>query len=152
MTSSPQVSILDRLPDETLQRILEFSMARESPFYMDNPYPAVNISLIRKRWYFPPPILESSTGAKDPLFTNTGPYGNTPSHQRDAQSVHQADWIAINCTNRRIRRLGKQSFFRAKAIAMAAELPAQLQRNDFKRMMPNDQEVAAILYPRHCYC
>lgn len=145
MTSPPQASNLDRLADETLQYILDLAMERDSPFYIDNPSMGKNLSLDFKRWYFPPPILESSTGAKDPLFSQTGPYGNIPLHQRTPQSTHRADWILINSTSRRIRRLGKLSFFRAKTIAMKEELPGRLQRKDFtsiKRMMPNDQALA----------
>jgi len=136
-----QVSILDRLADETLQHILDFAMARDSPFYIDDPFRGTNR---RKRIkYSPPPVLESSTGAKDPLFT--GHRGDTPVHQHAPQSVHRTDWIAINSTSRRIRALGKLSFFKAKTIAMHAGLPARLQRNDFegiKRMWPNDQALA----------
>lgn len=143
MASVPQaqVSILDRLPDETLQYILDFAMARDSPFYIDDPLSVADHRLRTRRW--DPPVLESSTGAKDPLFA--GHNGDTPIHQRALQSAHWADWIAINSTSRRIRALGKVSFFRAKIIAMHAELPACLQRKDFngiKCLWPNKQALA----------
>ena len=137
-----QVSILDRLADEILQHILDFAMARDSPFYIDDPFRGNNRKLRRKK-VLPRIVFESSTGAKDPLYT--GLKGDSPVHQHAPQSVHQTDWITINSTNRRIRTLGKLSFFRAKTIAMQAELPARLQRNDFKgikRMWPNDQALA----------
>jgi hypothetical protein len=90
----------------------------------------------------PFPVLESTTDAKDPLFTG---YKDRAPH-----SVHRTDWIAINSTNRRIRALGKLSFFRAKTIAMHAELPARLQRNNLmgaKRMLTNDLALA-LFYVR----
>lgn len=136
------ISILDRLADETLQHILDFAMARDSPFYIDDPFPRMTPS-VHIRMCHRVSVLESSTGAKDPLFA--GNRGDKPVHQHASQSVHWTDWIAINSASRRIRALGKLSFFRAKTIAMHAELPARLQRNDtkgIKRMLPNDQALA----------
>lgn len=116
-------------------------MARDSPFYIDYPFRG---GMIREciKHHNPFPVLESTTDAKDPLFTG---YKDRAPH-----SVHRTDWIAINSTNRRIRALGKLSFFRAKTIAMHAELPARLQRNNLmgaKRMLTNDLALA-LFYVR----
>lgn len=135
-----KVSVLNHLADETLQHILDFAMTRDSPFYIDDPHLGHSEYWSRKRTCALN-MLESSTGEKDPLFIQVQNSCH-PVHQHAPQSVHRTDWIAINSTNRRIRTLGKASFFQAKTIAIHAELPARLQRNDFKRMSPNDQALA----------
>ncbi|CZR69224.1 uncharacterized protein PAC_19124 [Phialocephala subalpina] len=144
MASLPQMqaSTLDQLSDNILQRILDLVMARDSPFYIDDPRPGLDRSKSIK-WSDHHPALESSTGAKDPNFT--GYKGGSPLHHRTLQPVHRMDWIVINSTSRRIRALGKVSFFRVKTFAMHEELPARLQRNDpngIKGMMPDDQALA----------
>jgi hypothetical protein len=141
-----QASILNRLADETLQHILDFAMARDSPFYIDDPFRGMTRECIKH--HNPFLVLESSTGAKDPLFT--GHKDRAPIHQHAPQSVHRTDWIVINSANRRIRALGKLSFFRAKTITMHAELPAHVQRDNFKsikRMLTNDLALA-LFYVR----
>jgi hypothetical protein len=155
MASLPQMQTLtlDQLSDDILQRILDLAMARDSPFYIDDPRPGLDRSTYIK-WSHP--ALESSTGAKDPNYT--GCKGGSPQHHRTLQPVHRMDWIAINSTSRRIRTLGKVSFFRVKTFAMHQDLPARLQRNDpngIKGMMPHDQALAlscirdiVILNPR----
>ncbi|TVY62912.1 hypothetical protein LSUE1_G008506, partial [Lachnellula suecica] len=147
MAFTQQRQFFDGLADEILQHILDLAMARDSPCYLDDPCPGVNRSLRTGFSNGYPPFLESPTGAKDPLFSSTGLRGKTPVHQRAPQSVHRKDWIAINSTNRRIRALGKVSFFRVKTMAMRTKLPLRIQRGDFTgfRMCPSDQILALSL-------
>jgi hypothetical protein len=122
MASLPQIqqaSILNRLPDDILRVILDFAMARDSPFHIDNQ------RLDQKRFVFP--------------------YGQPKVHDRTLQPVHRMDWIAINSTTRRIRTLGKVSFFSIKTFAIHKDLPARLQRNEpnaINGMMLHDQALA----------
>lgn len=134
---------MDGLSDEILQYILDLAMTRDSPFYINplyytDPDPKPQFPT----WYFPPPVLESSTGAKDPLFSNSGTFDNTPVHQKTPQSNHLQDWILINSINRRIRRLGKESFFRIKVFAMKEDIPARLQKENLPKMIVGDQRLA----------
>jgi hypothetical protein len=149
MASSPQGSILDRLPDETLQYILDFVMARDSPFYIDNPSQKKNCSFDQHS-YHRSPVPKSSTEPDDPPFSNTGRAGNLSIDKHSPQCIHKGDFILINSTNRRIRRLGKPSFFRAKTIAMSWELPARLHHNDFMKtqMMHRKDQALALPYTR----
>jgi hypothetical protein len=122
MTSLPQIqraSTLDRLSDDILRLILDLAMARDSPFYIDDP----------------------RLGLDRITYQNGRPH----LHDRTLQPVHRMDWIAINSTNRRIRALGKVSFFSMKTFAIHKDLPARLQRNDhnaIKGMMLDDQALA----------
>ena len=151
MTSPPQapVSVLQRLPDELLQDILFLAMTRDSPVYIDDRHLGYMDGKSGRK-----SSLTSSTGATDSLFlgegmrTPEGPF--YADHQHDPQSVHRADWLAINSTNRRIRTVGKPCFFGAKTIAMRAELPIRLQLKDYqaKNRMSSSDQALAFMYAR----
>jgi hypothetical protein len=121
MASTPQIQgdFLNRLSDDILQIILDLAMERDSPFYVDDP------RLSQDRVVHP--------NGRDRL------------HDRTLQPVHRTDWITINSINRRMRTLGKVSFFSMKIFAIHDDLPARLQRNDpnsINGMMPHDQALA----------
>ncbi|KAI2626994.1 hypothetical protein GGS26DRAFT_562340 [Hypomontagnella submonticulosa] len=123
-------SILDRLPEELLRHILDFAMVRDSPFQIDYVPPELNKNnffgpMQIQNWYFPPLILESSSGAHDQLSKPTT--GGCP-HYRSRQEDHVVDWIAINSTCRLIRRVGRAAFFGSKMIAMRGALPVELSQ------------------------
>ncbi|KAK7959365.1 uncharacterized protein PG986_004219 [Apiospora aurea] len=101
---------LDRLPDEILQHILDLAMDRDSPFYLDNPSPKREFPVPPDHTY---PALEAADGSRDARCTPRHPFSRRPDHQRD--------WLAANGTSRRLRRLGRASFFRAKAIALTCD-------------------------------
>ncbi|TGO46063.1 hypothetical protein BCON_0347g00100 [Botryotinia convoluta] len=69
---------------------------------------------------------------------------NVTAHQRTRtpQSVHRNYWNAINSICHSIRFIGKIAFFKAKIFATHDELPALLQRGEFKPMIPSDQALA----------
>lgn len=114
------IPFFDRLADETLQYILNFAMVRESPFHIDNlaavpPLTGVEYGVIRPYIDYegtvkPPPVLESATGIKIPFYANPNPEGKVLVHDYMPQSVHRADWIIINSTNRTIIVLGSSYF------------------------------------------
>ncbi|KAI0386461.1 hypothetical protein F5Y04DRAFT_244114 [Hypomontagnella monticulosa] len=121
-------SILECLPEELLCHILDFAMARDSPFQIDYvpPEPAkqdIFGPVTVENWYYPPLQLESSSGAVDKLSKPTT--AGCP-HYRSRQEDHVADWIVINSTCRLIRRIGRAAFFGTKRIAMRGALPAEL--------------------------
>jgi hypothetical protein len=59
------------------------------------------------------------------------------------QIDHCADWLVLNTTCRRIRRLGKDVFFQTRCFAMTAALPGKLQRRGFSPTLSEaDQELA----------
>lgn len=59
------------------------------------------------------------------------------------QAAHCADWLVLNTICRRIRRLGKEIFFRTRCFAMTATLPGKLQRRGFLQALSEaDQELA----------
>ena len=123
-------SILDRLPEELLQQVLEHAMTRNSPFQIDfrpqEPNENDHIgNMPIENWHWPPLLLESSTGITDPLSVPTT--AGCP-HRRSQQQAHVADWVAVNSTCRLIRRLGRTAFFNAKRIAMRSTLPADLMQ------------------------
>ncbi|KAI1772823.1 hypothetical protein F4818DRAFT_453220 [Hypoxylon cercidicola] len=107
--ATPQVTLstLERLPDEVLSLILDFAMTRNSPF------------LIHRRW-MPRPRYTNVTWRHPAKPLKSRP------HRRDSHEDHMADWIAINHTCRRIRRLGREAFLGTKVIAMHSTLPARL--------------------------
>jgi hypothetical protein len=92
MACPPQIqaSTLDRLSNDVLHLILDLAMARNSPFYVDDPHLGQD---------------QGTSGSDRP-----------PRHDRALQPVHRMDWIAINSTCRRIRALGKKSFFTMKTF------------------------------------
>lgn len=114
-----QASTLDRLSNDVLRLILDFAMARDSPFYIDDP-----------------------RLGKDP---STYGDGFDRLHDHTLQPIHRKDWIAVNSTSRRIRALGKVSFFSTKTFAIHNDFPTRLQRHDpnnIKGMMLADQALA----------
>jgi hypothetical protein len=58
------------------------------------------------------------------------------------QSVHCEDWLVLNTTCRRMRRLGKEIFFQTRCFAMTAALPGKLQQRGFSALSEADQELA----------
>lgn len=57
--------------------------------------------------------------------------------------VHCAEWLVLNTTCRRIRRLGKGVFFQTRCLAMSSTLPQRLQQRSFiPALSTTDQELA----------
>ncbi|KAI1493508.1 hypothetical protein F5X96DRAFT_621481 [Biscogniauxia mediterranea] len=58
------------------------------------------------------------------------------------------DWISINSTNRRIRRVGKEEFFKAKVLAMTHALPEKLQTGAVRDLVSPEDRALALEYAR----
>jgi hypothetical protein len=116
-----QASTLDRLSDNLLQMILDFAMARDSPFYIDDHH----LGQYRSTY---------EDGSPRRVF-----------HDRTLQPIHRTDWITINSTSRRIRTFGKISFFSIKTFAIHKDFPERLKRRNptnIKGMTLDDQALA----------
>ncbi|KAI0597461.1 hypothetical protein F4775DRAFT_560315 [Biscogniauxia sp. FL1348] len=145
MASSTAVgSPLDRLPDEILQHILHFAMESHVPFFLEY-YTEARRHLERDGYNAVEPV--------PPVFERWSVHymhGNVTSSlkakQCPTQMEHMADWISINSTNRRIRRLGKEEFFRAKVLAMTHALPGKLQTGAVRDLVSPEDRALALEY------
>jgi hypothetical protein len=126
--SSPPTSILDKVPDEILKEILDYTMTRDYPFFPEYCLDP-SLRLETERW----DAHYNSTPTALRAFTIHYPHSNTRTKILrpidDSQAVHLADWLLVNTTNSRIRRLGKECFWSNKVIAMSSQYPSHLQQN-----------------------
>ncbi|KAH9908556.1 hypothetical protein F4778DRAFT_717608 [Xylariomycetidae sp. FL2044] len=129
-TGSQPPSLLDRLPDEILQMILQHAMTREFPLFLESsssssssPSPSpggigVDVPDLRPpRPRHPPMTIHYRHSG---LTTSLN--GGSRDRDRDVyapQAEHRADWLRVNATCRRLRRVGKEAFFAAKVVAVA---------------------------------
>ncbi|KAI0432294.1 hypothetical protein F5Y09DRAFT_302178 [Xylaria sp. FL1042] len=127
MMSVPTSSIayFDRLPDEILLQILNDVIEPASPFF---PEYCVQTSKERSKNQvssFLPKLRAITT----PFFSS--------------QYIHLDKWLIVNLTSRRIRRLGREAFFRSTTIAMNSSLPERLGNGTFSAFgSALDQEIA----------
>ncbi|CAJ2506459.1 Uu.00g005890.m01.CDS01 [Anthostomella pinea] len=116
------VPYFDRLPDEILQKILNHAMERDTPFF-----PEACAQMFKKR---PRQLLSDRSGLWAAGWTGDALRNHAAMQLATglpaSQSVHFCDWLIINSTNRRFRRLGKESFFASKTFAMSPNLPGGL--------------------------
>lgn len=106
MLSNYKLHIFDCLTHDVFQNILDLAMMHVSPVYLGEPSRDKRGSgFFRSE----PPVLFSSTSARDLLFIGTK--SDIPVHKHALQSEHQRDWIAIYRTSCRIRSFRKFSFF-----------------------------------------
>ncbi|KAI1638669.1 hypothetical protein F4809DRAFT_599243 [Biscogniauxia mediterranea] len=141
-------SPLDRLPDEILQHILYFAMKSRSPFFLEY-YNEASIYLKNYSYSYDevePMTLELecwSVYNQHPSVTVS-----RKARQCPTQVEHKADWISINSTNRRIRRVGKGEFFKAKVLAMTHALPEKLQTGAVHDLVSPEDRALALKYAR----
>ncbi|KAI1849100.1 hypothetical protein JX265_013115 [Neoarthrinium moseri] len=109
-----QANPLEKLPDEILQKILNFAMLRPSPFYIDWDRDSEKTQQGT--------IAFSGSAACSITMTIDYPHSSTTTRLirclPDSQAIHCADWLRINTTSRRIRRLGKEAYFANKIVAI----------------------------------
>ncbi|KAI0970892.1 hypothetical protein F4678DRAFT_106900 [Xylaria arbuscula] len=98
------IAYFDRLPDEILLQILNDAMERDSPF-------------------FPEHCVQA--GKEHPKLRAI------KTHFLSSQYVHLDDWLFVNILSHRIRRLGREAFFRSKTIAMNSSLAERLRNGTF---------------------
>ncbi|KAI5926225.1 hypothetical protein F4810DRAFT_586182 [Camillea tinctor] len=147
MTSATGVgSPLDRLPDEVLRRILYFAMESRDPFFLE--YEAQASKYLERENYNVveplPPVYESWSV----YYKHRDTTALLKRRQDPTQVEHMADWIIVNSTNRRIRRLGKEEFFKAKILAMTHALPGRLQTGAVRDLVSPEDRALALEYAR----
>ena len=123
--------MMDRVPDEILQNILEYAMIEDEPFCVEMCFREAELIERKKKmdpWHYAKQLGRRS----DPFKCNL------PSDQLR----HLLDWRAVVGTCRRIRRMGKPAFFSQKVFAMGPGLASQLQNLQVSRLSAQDQQIA----------
>lgn len=111
---------MDRLPDEWLQKLLNYAMIRETPCCIQE-YSKNNWSNKHGQ------SMMSAAIDEQPQST---------------QRSHLLDWRLVVGTCRRFRRLGKEAFFSQKVFAMEPSLAIALQGLQFTLLTTEDQKTA----------
>ncbi|KAH8664651.1 hypothetical protein BX600DRAFT_464801 [Xylariales sp. PMI_506] len=139
-------TLLEGLPDELLQHVLDYVMVHDSPFYID--YDTRPQEGAFHGGYWPPSSLSLAPNHPGTSTANRASGCNNP-HVDESQHAHRTDWVAINSTCRRIRRLGKPSFFRSKTICLETSTVAKLNSGTLSSFMfSKDDQAAAMTWIR----
>jgi hypothetical protein len=133
LTNIGPASPFDRIPDEILHQLLYYTMLRPSVF---NPETFIQI---RSRPVHVPPGPRIAMSITYPHANITA---RLTTFRSACQTEHAADWLAINTTNRRIRRVGKECFWSAKAVALRPTYPALVQKGDKRFIAIADMALA----------
>ncbi len=133
-------SKLNCLPDELLQKILEFAMLSESPLYLDEFLRASQEAEHNR-------VRDISEGKNEIANSLDRTSGKSTSDNLydclDAtQKIHLRDWRLINGTCKRFRQLGKEAFFSSKTFLMEPFQVEKLQSLQITRLSAEDQETA----------
>ena len=105
-------SVMDGIPDEVLQMILNYAMIRDEPFCAE-------------------------TCFREAEFLSSRDYELSIN-----QRPHLLDWRAVVGTCRRFRRIGKLAFFSQKVFAMGPCLASQLRNLQVTCLSVEDQQIA----------
>ena len=133
-------SKLDCLPDELLQKILEFAMLSESPVYLDEFLRASQEAQHNRVGEKPSGKNETTNSLSHTSGVSTS---DTLYYCLDAtQHIHLRDWRLINGTCKRFRRLGKEAFFSSKTFLMHPSQAEKLQKLQVTRLGAEDQKAA----------
>ena len=138
-SSETSQSRLNCLPDELVQKILDFAMLSKSPFYLDEFLRASKVAEHNR-------VGKTSHGkngsAKIPSLSD-----NLYDCLDATQRIHLRDWRLINGTCKRFRRLGKEAFFSSKTFHMDPSQAEKLQNLQLTRLSAEDQEAALKFIP-----
>ena len=138
-SSETSQSKLNCLPDELLQKILEFTMLSKSPFYLDEFLRASQEAENNRVGKFP----HGKPGSgKSPSLSD-----NLCDCLDVTQQIHLQDWRLINGTCKRFRQLGKEAFFSSKTFHMDLFQAEKLQNLQVTRLSAEDQEAALKFIP-----
>ena len=107
---------MDRLPDEILQKILNYVMMRDDPFCIQE--------------YF----HDRNGGADRDL-----------QRLHHSQRSHLLDWLLVVGTSQRLRRLGKEAFFSQKVFVMDSQYASKLRNLEAEFLTTQDQHIAVGL-------
>ena len=109
------------LPNETLFRILEYTMASEVPFHLEKFVQFDRASRIRgppcDQWSFPDLVGELHRTC-------------------NSQKEHYVDWVIVNSVGHRIRACGVPVFFSQRLIIITTMVSSWLQDNTCRMIVP----------------
>lgn len=133
--SASGIAHFDLMPDELLSHVIYFTIMRDSCLFIEHGFrppsqDKVNQEERLKR--FPMDVHYPHCDVLTYYRTNI----------RSTQSEHIADWIFINSTNKRIRSLGKEIFFRTRPFAVSSSFADDLRAGTCKHMSLADQMLA----------
>lgn len=134
--------VLDVFPDEVLHEIL-FNFAQQPKnvvFFLEH---CVNNSLRNAGEDKTVQELITSYHAMIIHYPHSGIRKRQRTQLPSGQRAHCLDWLVLNTTCRRIRRLGKEIFFRTRCFAMTTMMPLKLQQRSFVPTLSKiDQQLA----------
>ena len=122
---------MDSIPDEVLQRILNFAMIRRAPFCAEICFRAAELLERQNK-------TDQHDDAEKPERQSRSLEPKMSTNQRS----HLLDWCAVVGTSRRFRRMGKFSFFSQKVFAMGPRLASKLQNLQVTCLSVEDQQLA----------
>ena len=124
-------SVMDRIPEEVLQMILNHAMTRDTPFCAETCLSAVQ-------------FLESQyeNNPRDPAAESVRPSPRPRYELSIHQKPHLSDWRAAVGTCRRFRTTGKIAFFSQKDFVMGPRLAYQLRNLQLTYLSVQDQRIA----------
>lgn len=141
---------MEKLPDELLQKILNYAMIRDTPFCIED-----CSSVAEKSAQGEQKIRNARISTNDDHTKSSNPDfkrgGDNPvcsllrlllTNADPTQVPHLLDWCIVNGTCRRFRKLGKEAFFSQKVFGMSAGFARRLQKLEVKNLSADDQRTA----------
>lgn len=118
---------LDRLPDELMKSIIDHVMTKEQPFWLQHciELPRHRMANTDHDWDWLGPSLRVDRSSV--RYSRADVQEKLTAAVHPTQADHLRDWRIVNSTCRRIRSLGKESFFSSKRIVLSFELAKRLQ-------------------------
>ena len=109
-------NLFNLLPDEILLEILRYFLVEEEPFWIERctELPRYRMAAwLSDSGFAPNDVCYPSRTVEDRLTAAVEP----------SQVIHAKDWLFVNSTCQRVRRLGKPLFFSLKQLAFTSSLP-----------------------------
>ncbi|KAF4972456.1 hypothetical protein FSARC_1023 [Fusarium sarcochroum] len=118
---------LDRLSDELLLNILRHALTQETPLWVDQclQLPRHQYPRSKTGWDSLPSGIVPEVGSWSYGIADVDEYLTTA--VEPSQDVHRHDWLIVNSTCHRIRRLGKEVFFRTRSFVVSLAMHEKLQ-------------------------
>ncbi|KAJ4266358.1 hypothetical protein NW762_004342 [Fusarium torreyae] len=120
---------LDRLPDELLLNILRHALTQEKeiPLWVDQclQLPRHQYPRSKTGWDSLPPGIAPVVGSWSYSITEVDEY--LTAAVEPSQHVHRHDWLMVNSTCRRTRRIGKEVFFSTRSFVVSLAMHEKLQ-------------------------
>ncbi|KAM0562842.1 hypothetical protein ACHAPJ_001682 [Fusarium lateritium] len=118
---------LDRLSDELLLNILRHALTQEIPLWADQclQLPRHQYPRSKTGWDNLPSGIVPEVGSWSYGITEVDEY--LTATVEPSQDVHRHDWLMVNSTCQRIRRLGKEVFFSTRSFVVSLAMHEKLQ-------------------------